>query len=72
MKNENRIFIKPARDGLVVRRFDRRHFPKLKAEGEWVVDCPQWRRYLKAGDVVLASPENSKTEKPKKSKGEDK
>lgn len=52
----NRIFIKP-KTGLLVRHPETRK--AINPEGEWVIDSPQWRRYLRAGDVVIATEKKS-------------
>jgi hypothetical protein len=61
-----KIFVKPARDGAVVRHPEKLNH-KLKPEGEWVTNSIQWQRYIKHGDVVLAQPPvETKVEKPSK------
>lgn len=54
-----KIFIKP-KEGLIVRNFQRPDLRPLKAEGEQVEDHPQWRRYLKTGDVIKTKPSKAK------------
>lgn len=60
-----KIFVKPARDGAVVRHPDKLSH-RLKPEGEWVEYSIQWQRYLDHGDVIEAVPPEkpAKTEKP--------
>lgn len=55
----NKIYIKPAL-GLIVRNFQRPDMRPLKEEGEFVKDHPQWRRYLRDGDVIKARPVKTK------------
>lgn len=79
-----KIFVRPAKAGAVVRHPEKQQH-KLAQEGEWVVCTNQWKRYLRNGDVVLATPpvekeaekpanEKSPEEvaKPKKAKAADK
>lgn len=64
-----KIFVKPAREGAVVRHPEKLNHI-LHPEGEWVVSNKQWERYLSHGDIVLAQPpveeKSKKTEKPAK------
>ncbi len=47
---EGKIFVKPAKEKVLVRNPERsRH---LKVEGEWVVKNVYWFRRIKDGDVV--------------------
>jgi hypothetical protein len=62
------IFVKPAWEGAIVRHPEKLNYV-LKQEGEYVNDSIQWQRYLRFGDVVLASPPAQETpavEKPSK------
>ncbi len=59
----NKIFVKPGSPGLQVLNFERKDYRPLDPEGEWVTDSPQWRRYLKSGDVILSTPEQPKISK---------
>jgi hypothetical protein len=61
------IYVKPAVEGSVIRHPEKINY-RIPPEGEWVQDSNQWRRYLRAGDVVLAEPsvadKAQKAEKP--------
>jgi len=48
----DKIFIKPARAGAIVRHPETMR--PLLPDGEWVVNSTQWQRYLRHGDVVIA------------------
>lgn len=54
-KQPEKIFIKPAKDGAVV-RIPERGNRQLKAEGEFVVPSNYWIRRLSHGDVKEATP----------------
>lgn len=49
----DKLYVKPGRPGLLVRKPDYR---PLHAGGEWVASSVFWRRRLRAGDVVEAKP----------------
>ena len=49
-----KIFVKPARDGLVIRKPDTR-LP-LGAAGELVEDSSYWRRRVNDNDIVIGAP----------------
>ncbi len=49
----SRIYIKPAKAGLLVRHPEKLSH-RIPPEGEWVTESLEWQRYLDAGDVVLA------------------
>lgn len=53
-----RVYLKPARADLKVRKPDRTHLP---AEGDWVDMDTYWDRRIKAGDVVKAKPTKTST-----------
>lgn len=64
---ESRIFIKPAVPGNVVRHPKKLNYV-IKQEGEYVVNHREWRRMLKQGDIVLATPPTESTPEPNKEK----
>lgn len=59
-----KIFVKPAREGLLI-RFPQNRKQILSQEGEYVEEHREWHRKIIHGDVVLATPKDE----PKKSKG---
>jgi hypothetical protein len=61
----NKLFIKPAVEGSVVRQPDRAMKP-LDAAGEWVVDNEFWQRRLLLKDVVEAKPPKEPKAEPAK------
>jgi len=60
----DKIFIKPAKAGAIVRHPETMR--PLAQEGEWVTDSTQWQRYLRHGDIVLADEKPAKKEKEAK------
>lgn len=50
----NTIFVKPAREGLIVRDPITKQI--MPADGKEVTDSTYWRRRLRDGDVVKARP----------------
>lgn len=60
-----RIFVKPARQGLIVRHPEKmKHV--LSQEGEWVTRNNQWLRYIAHGDVIEVAPPEAQAVKAKK------
>ena len=60
----NKIFIKPASAGAVVRHPEKLNHI-ISQDGEWVTDSIQWQRYLRHGDVVTATPHIERAKKTK-------
>lgn len=59
-----KIFIKPAREGSLVRQADRDMRP-LPQEGAWVADTLLWRRLINNGVVVETTPVGSDAADPR-------
>lgn len=60
-----RIFVKPAREGLIVRHPEKmKHV--LSQEGEWVTSSNQWLRYIAHGDVIEVAPPEAQAVKVKR------
>jgi hypothetical protein len=60
-----RIFVKPAREGLIVRHPEKmKHV--LAPEGEWVNRSNQWLRYIAHGDVIEVAPPEAQAVKAKR------
>jgi hypothetical protein len=59
-----KIYVKPAVAGAIVRHPEKINFI-LPPEGAEVVNSSQWQRYLRDGDVVLASPPAVSANEPK-------
>jgi len=68
-----KIYVKPRIPGNIVRNFERPDLRPVPDDGEWVTDGPQWRRYLRDEDLILAKPPKEAkkdSETTSKSKGE--
>lgn len=62
----DKIFVRPARAGLIVHNFARKDMRPIAEDGEYVENDPQWLRYQSEGSIIIGEPVITKPKISKK------